>query len=232
MKNKRLLIFCAVVSVAMHVSAQNADEAKKLKLGFGLSSYSVGGGIGANVKLDYLKNSKLSFGLNAMFSTNSSFQDYTSQSNNNSKGFTVDHKTGSANAICLSANYHLIGDNTPNSKFGLYIGSGLSFSSWNAFETVTSLAPKTDSAYYVYEDFFGENQFSIVGTIGLDYRIGKGKINLELVNNFGLLGTAYDNYNNIVPSLKNGLIQSAKVKHTLAFGNIPFINFGYQLYLK
>jgi hypothetical protein len=230
MKIKKLLLAAILIFNVASSKAQDASSGeKKYKLGIGVSPYVFGLGFGGNLKFDYLVNKKLSLGINAMLGTENSWNDYTSPADQYGPGFAVDYYKGNSKAIGLTVNYHVLGENNTNSKFGIYLGSGLSYSSWRKSSTVASLAPTTNSSYYKYDHYFGENNFSLVGTVGFDYKIGKGKAFLEMVNNIQLYGTEFDDFNYLV-SPNGGYASSAKYRKAFSLSNIAFINIGYQIY--
>ena len=227
MKIKISIIVLAVVSALCKVSAQGSEESKKMRVGLGLSSFSAGAGIGGNLKFDYLLNEKWSFGVNTMLSTYHA-NDFTLPANQYSSGVKVDYSTGNAKAFCLTANYYILGKNNNESKFGFYLGSGLSYADYNYSSTVNSLLSTNDPKYYQYDNFSTEKSFSMVGTIGVDFKLGSGKVYLDLVNNVVLYETSSDNYSNP----KNAPVVAGLYKYSqpFTFNNIPFLNLGYQLY--
>lgn len=227
MKIKISIIVLALVSVLSKVSAQGSEESKKMRLGLGLSSFWIGGGIGGNLKFDYLLNDKFSFGVNTMLSTYHA-NDYTFPADQNSPGIKVDYSTGNAKAFCLTANYYILGKNNNESKFGFYLGSGLSYADYNYSTKVNTLLATNDPKYYQYDNFSTNKSFSMVGTIGVDFKLGSGKIFLDLVNNLALYETSSDNYSN----LKNAAVVAGLYKYSqsFTFSNYEFLNLGYQLY--
>ena len=228
MKIKISIIVLAVIAALSKVSAQGSLESKKMRLGLGLSSFWVGSGIGGNLKFDYLLNDKFSFGVNTMFSTNQAFEDYSFPADQYSPGIKVDYSPGNAKAFCLTANYYIIGKNNNESKFGFYLGSGLSYADYNFSSTANTILATNDPKYYQYDKFSTEKSFSMVGTIGVDFKLGSGKIFLDLVNNVALYETSTDNFSNV----KNAPVVagSNKYSQSFTFSNYEFLNLGYQLY--
>ena len=234
MKTLKILTFVPSILLTQISFAQesktNTDASgKKLILGAGLSSYSVGGGIGGNLKFDYLLNNKLSIGLNSMLSTNV-WEDHTYYPWFSGDGvLKVDYHTGNAFAVMATSTFYIFGHNNYESKGGMYASLGLGCAGWKVSETVTSLASVGDSVYYKYDSDFGRKDFSCMIGIGGDRKLGPGRLYIELVNAFGIYGTNYSNYT----YEKKPYWRSADNQKNTGFSYIdwvPFLNLGYHFY--
>lgn len=81
--------------------------------------------------------------------------------------------------IGILARYYLIGNNE-DAKFGLYGGLGLGFTSHVYQASLKNLVPETDTLFYSYDYENKEKGISASLTGGLDYRLGKGRLFLEI----------------------------------------------------
>jgi len=168
-----LTIFCLVT-----VKAQDAGS-KKNVLGAGVGFNGSHGDFGGNLFYSRMISPKLGIGARMFvtpFKYNDSKGDYLSWYNQ--KGTRFD--------ISLAANYYVIGNN--ESKFGLYTGLGMGYAS----ENMTYLTQVTGSQYVDAQEY--ENGLSGNATLGINYKVGPGKIFFECNVSYILKGNNGNTY--------------------------------------
>ncbi len=168
-----LAIFCLVT-----VKAQDA-RSKKNVLGAGVGFNGEVAGFNSNLFYSRMITPKLGFGARG-FVTPYKYQDvvYGTLGWYDQKGFRFD--------VSAAVNYYIIGNN--ESKFGLYSGLGIGYGS----ENFTYLLQSTGSPYVNSREY--ENGFSGNATLGLNYKVGPGKIFLEYNISYILKGNVGDTF--------------------------------------
>ena len=213
------LCLCSV-SVLFAQSAANDSTGKKITLGIGPS---FNAGLGGNLKADYRLSSKLSVGLKLMLTADV----FTLYNHYSPIVYTVESLPGNNLAAAVSSTYYLLGKNSINSNGGLYVSLGLGYYDTKESATITTVLPVTDSGYLQQTVNNGAKGLSALISIGVDYKVGPGKIYAEFPMPFMLVGTSYAHFSN-----QTGLYPSADSNNTFTgFYAAPFINIGYQIYL-
>ncbi len=190
----------------------------------------IGAGVGYNMShedfgghLFYNRMITAKFGVGArMFVTPFKYKDYIGASINwyNQQGTRLD--------FSLAANYYIVGNN--DSKFGLYAGLGIGYASENMTYLVEYTGnPSIDSREY-------ENGLSGNTTLGLNYKVGPGKIFAEFNLSYILIGNNGNTfeYPSNYPTDANGnpspYYQSDYIQKGVSGDYTqPCLNLGYQI---
>jgi hypothetical protein len=221
------LATAALVAQAAYAKQNTADSLfskKKYAVGVGITY--TGSGIGGTVKFDYLKTKKLSFGLRSHV-TGNKWNDYSNSGSNQpgfeSPGFTLHYAGGRVINSFLTTTYHFKKEGY-TSNFGLYLVGGLGYQDWKMSETVAYTDPRYD-----YNADFSYKTFSGLICFGGDYKVGPGKIFLDIPL---VINIYEDSEDKIVYTSGNTINYSSNrwITKGTSLTSFAAINFGYTVY--
>ena len=225
MKKISLLLF-AIFTLNTLLNAQDSgvsSSGKKLRIGAGLSTNLYAHGL--NFKGDYILNDKLSIGLNTFINS------YPGEEDLSDLSYSSKSDAGKKFNISAGASYYLKGTNSNENNLGLYAGLGLGYFTDRQQINVFKNLPITDKSYYNYTKSYNYNYLASTVSLGGDYKIGKGKLFIEIPIVVGILSKNSFIYKN--QQWNNGITQpDFKADSFSADGSIVeiLLNVGYQIY--
>lgn len=220
----------AIVLMAGQIASAQVE--KKFTTGLGISTdiekY------GPNLKFIYHLNKKLGVGLRAhhMMGT---WQDFSFPPFRpfTSYGSLGDYKKGNQTALSIDAIYHVIGNNQ-DSRFGMRVEAGLGCHGWSQIINNKSIAPASDPEFYSYDKKFGMYAIALKSGVGFEYKLGSGKLFLDIPVYIDIYGTEFNNFTNQTWNTGTKLVNSKDTHFWLGDTPDTFLNFniGYQVFLS
>lgn len=205
---------------------------KKFNLGLGLSTDAAINNksmrFGPALKLDYNITPKLGVGFRGMGVFGAWDLDY--EYSDLSYKHKIDYTKGKDFAFGVDAIYHVVGNNQNSEKFGLRLEGGLGYQIWSQNITRTDEAPVTDSSYFSYENTLGENNLVLKLGLGAEYKIGPGKLFLDIPLYTPIYGTNYSRYTNQKTGPGFSGFTDSSFNGSEFFTDFTlFLNLGYQI---
>ena len=202
---------------------------KKYNAGLGLSIDPVSANntrYGPALKFDYNLTKKFGVGVRGMgvFGTwqgfTSTYATYT---------YKYEYKKGRGFVIGVDAIYHAVGNNQ-DSKFGLRVEGGIGFGNEMQSGSNGNNRPATDSSFYSYDFKYSYNNVLLKIGIGADYKIGPGKVFVDIPIYSSLYQSESDTYSNQKVGPGTSLMTDRKYTSSLNYGDLKlFLNIGYQM---
>jgi hypothetical protein len=166
-----MLFLSATYLIAQtQVVTEKGDTVFVKKYVVGLSAACSGtNNFGGGLRLDYLLKEKLSVGLRSFYASNR----WKDESNSD---YSIKYHSGNITNFFLGATYHVLGNNNIDNKIGVYGTAGIGYQSWTMSETVAF----TNAGYNGYDSDFGYQTVSLLLSPGGEYKIGPGKVFLDV----------------------------------------------------
>ena len=169
----KIKLFTALILCSTVLYSQNESLGKKYSIGAG-ESYSGASDLGGNLKFNYLKSEKLSFGLSSFLTT------YKTNPNSDENLYMrhgMDRRPlGHLFGVQLGGTCYFLGNNS-ESKSGLYGTLGFDFS--QSLYSDTKTMQNANIPIY-YDEKHYTNSFSSLICLGVDIKVGRGRIYTEI----------------------------------------------------
>lgn len=227
---KKSILIMAIVLMAGKIASSQVQ--KKYTAGLGVSTDLEK--FGPNLKFDYHLNKKFGVGLRSHYMMGA-WQDYNLPAIAPYASYSIigDYKKGNQKAFSIDAIYHAIGNNQ-DSKFAMRVEAGLGYHGWSQTVNNKTDAPSTDPEYYSYDKKLGMNAFTLKTGIGFEYKVGPGKLFLDIPLYIDIYGMEYNIFSNQIFN-SGSKLENSKYTH-FWLGDTPetFLNFniGYQVFLS
>ncbi len=184
----------AILTLISFGGANAQEETKKNVIGAGASASSYG--FGGNLSYQRMVSPKLAIGARLVAVTSKYSKTELAEPPTTFDSFTY-KSTGSQTHISVGATYFFVGDAT-QSKFSMYSGLGLGY-----MMAGTTNNFKFDGSNVLFEEAVSVDGFAVVLTLGTSYKIGPGKLFLEILTTQMITGKKKFIYDYPAGSLTN-----------------------------
>lgn len=225
-------LLCSIIALAQDAEnlSSGVSSEERMVIGAGVSAYDIVKGMGANLKFDYLLNDKFSVGLKSMLSVYK-LEDYTLLPDLSDSGYLIQYEPANAFTVMIASTFYIFGKNDSESKGGMYTSLGLGYAARKSVETIASMEPVSNNAYFKSIDEFGYRYFSCLISIGGDCKLGPGRIYFEIPYTLGVYGTDYDKLQYYETNPYRSSNDNYSNTGFLDFSYVDLsLNLGYQLY--
>jgi len=187
----RKIILATITILPLSLIAQQKNEKeisnKKIAIGIGLSANELNiGGMGGNLKIDYLTNKKINWGIKSILTGTKTKNSFVAYDSVGEVSFIGQNDHGHNFNLSITSTIYLLGKNQGNGA-GLYTTLGLGYNHSKFVYNTTGYGGYMEQSG---KNIYKSNMITNIAALGGDCKVGKGRIFLEILGVFDLIGSA------------------------------------------